>query len=197
MSDLMNDPVELEVNEFDELKKRAAQLGIKVHPSISIDKLRIRVNAAIKGEPAPQEQDDEVEEETTPTNSKIKFVPETEVEQRIRLRNEALRLVRVNVTCFDPVKKGWEGEFFTFENSVIGSVTKFVAYDTSEGYHVPQCILSMLEEKKYQHHYMTKEDGKEVKRTKLVKAYGIEKLPTLTDEELKALAAKQALTKEA
>ena len=187
---MANNFSEVEVNELDELKKRADQLGLKYHPNIAVDKLRIRVNSAINGTKDDSEEGVQVTEPAKPT---AKFVPETEVDKRTRLRRDAEQLVRVNITCFDPLKKDWDGEVFTVSNSVIGTIKKFVAYNTSEGFHVPKIIVDMLKEKKYQHHYKVKENGKEIKRTKLISAYGIEVLPQLTVEELKELARRQAL----
>lgn len=108
---------------------------------------------------------------------------------------EATKLVRVRITCHNPMKKEWRGEVFTFANSVVGSIKKFVPYNTEGdevGYHIPHCIYQLMKDKKYQS-FVTKKlaNGDPVRVPKLTQEFSLEVLPQLTQEELNKLAADQ------
>ena len=173
-------------DELDALKARANLLGVKFHPSISLEKLREKVNAAVTSE-------GEVEEVTnTPSETK----EETIGEKRKRLKAEALKLVRIRLTCLNPAKKEWEGEIITVGNSLIGSVKKFVPFNADDGWHVPHVIYQQLKERQCQIFYTaTDARGNKVRKGKLIKEFAIEVLPPLTKEELEELARRQAMAK--
>lgn len=63
---------------------------------------------------------------------------------------EALKLIRCRVTCMDSAKKEWNGEIITVSNSVVGTVRKYVPYNSDAPYHLEQIIISALREKKMQ-----------------------------------------------
>ena len=173
-------------DELDALKARANLLGVKFHPSISLEKLREKVNAAVTSE-------DKVEEVTnTPSETK----QETIGEKRKRLKAEALKLVRIRLTCLNPAKKEWDGEIITVGNSLIGSVKKFVPFNADDGWHVPHVIYQQLKERQCQIFYTaTDARGNKVRKGKLIKEFAIEVLPPLTKEELEELARRQAMAK--
>ena len=114
---------------------------------------------------------------------------------RSELRNDALRLVRIRLTCMDPNKKNWPGEIFTVANAVVGTVKKYVPFhDTDEGYHVPHIIYKHLKGRQYQEFKKVRlPNGRTKTETYLAKAFAIQKLPPLTPEEMKDLAQRQAL----
>ena len=173
-------------DELDALKARANLLGVKFHPSISLEKLREKVNAAVTSE-------GEVEEVTN-TSSETKV--ETIGEKRKRLKAEALKLVRIRLTCLNPAKKEWDGEIITVGNSLIGSVKKFVPFNADDGWHVPHVIYQQLKERQCQVFYTaTDARGNKVRKGKLIKEFAIEVLPPLTKEELDELARRQAMAK--
>jgi hypothetical protein len=102
-----------------------------------------------------------------------------------------MALVRVNVHCNDPAKKEWPGEIITVSNSVI-EAKKYVKYDTTEGYHIPNIIYLALRDKEIQLFRTIKSaKGVDIKEPYLAKAYAIEVLPPLTQKELEQLAADQ------
>ena len=173
-------------DELDALKARANLLGVKFHPSISLEKLREKVNAAVTSE-------GEVEEAS---NSPSETKEETVGEKRKRLKAEALKLVRIRLTCLNPAKKEWEGEIITVGNSLIGSVKKFVPFNADDGWHVPHVIYQQLKERQCQVFYTaTDARGNKVRKGKLIKEFAIEVLPPLTKEELEELARRQAMAK--
>ena len=190
-TNLIEDTQEDEVvvqDELDALKARANLLGVKFHPSISLEKLREKVNAAVTSDGAATSE----EEAKAPAEPK----QETIGEKRKRLKTEALKLVRIRLTCLNPAKKEWEGEIITVGNSLIGSVKKFVPFNADDGWHVPHVIYQQLKERQCQI-FQTATDarGNKVRKGKLIKEFAIEVLPPLTKEELDELARRQAMAK--
>lgn len=160
-----------ETDELTLLKERADLMGIKYHPSIGVEKLREKVNGVLNPE--------------TP-------VEETSTQFKMRKIQEANKLVRIRVTCMDPNKKGWKGDFFTIMNPMIGTVKKYVPFNTI--WHVPTVILKQLKRKKRQEFYEVEaKHGMKIKRARMVPMFAIEELPALTKKELEELARKQAL----
>lgn len=175
-------------DELEALKARANLLGVKFHPSISLEKLREKVNAAVTSDGAAASEE----------GAKASKEPKQETigEKRKRLKAEALKLVRIRLTCLNPAKKEWEGEIITVGNSLIGSVKKFVPFNADDGWHVPHVIYQQLKERQCQIFYTaTDARGNKVRKGKLIKEFAIEVLPPLTKEELDELARRQAMAK--
>jgi len=165
------------------LKARADALGIPYHPSIGVEKLREKVNAALK-------KDEALQEVSSAENN------ETESQRRNRLRQEASKLVRIRLTCMNPHKKEWHGEFITAGNSVVGTFTKYIPFNADEGWHVPHIIYEQLRDRECQVFVTVRDSkGNATRRGKTIKEFSIEVLPPLTEEELKDLAQRQAMSK--
>lgn len=116
----------------------------------------------------------------------------TAAARRQKLIKEATKLIRVTVTCVNPSKKEARGEYFTFGNSAVGSITRFVPFDTET--HVENALLEQMKERKFAKVTMRKgQNGAPPypDRT-LVREFGIVELDPLTKEELADLAADQA-----
>lgn len=178
----MSDELDLPVpDELTSLKARADLLGITYHPSIGLEKLRDKVNAAVTSTGA------DVENEAKPQLN--------ENEERAAVQRKAVELVRIRVTCMNPAKKEWEGEIFTTGNSVVGTIKKFVPFNVDEGWHVPRMILEMLQQRECQV-FTTVRDGRgnTTRRGKIIKEFAVEVLPPLTEAELKELAQRQAMS---
>ena len=172
-------------DELQILRDRANLLGVRFHPSISLDKLREKVVAATSGEATPPDE----AKDTEP-------VEETVGQKRNRMKRDALALVRVRITCMNPAKAEWEGEIVTAGNSLIGSVKKFVPFNADDGWHIPNILLQQLRERQCQiFHTVTDARGNKVRKGKLIKEFAIEVLPPLTPEELAELARRQAMAK--
>jgi hypothetical protein len=170
-------------DELTTLKARADMLGVSYHPSIGLEKLREKVNAAING---------------TPAEPALVAAPavETENQRRTRLKRDAMELVRIRVMCMNPAKAEWEGEIFTVGNSAVGSVTKFVPFNADDGWHVPRILLTQLQERQCQvFTTVTDSRGNKTRKGKLIKEFAIEILAPLTPEELRDLAQRQAMAK--
>jgi len=171
--EVVEDPV---VDEITQLKARADLLGVTFHPSIGVDKLREKVAAKLSGEPQPVE------------------VPVVAPFDRAAARRAANALVRIRVTCMNPLKKEWDGEIFTTGNAAVGTIRKYVPFEADDGYHVPQMLLTMLQERQCQvFTTVVNSLGNKVRRGKLIKEFAIEILPPLTEKQLADLARQQAM----
>lgn len=165
------------VDELTALKARADLLGISYHPSIGLEKLRDKVNAALAEEKGDGDKS-----------------PSAEAAERVDLQKKAAELVRIRVTCMNPAKKEWEGEIFTTGNAVVGTFKKFVPFNADEGWHVPRIILEMIQQRECQVFTTVRDTrGNSTRKPKLIKEFAVEILPPLTEQELKDLAQRQAM----
>ena len=174
MSDIDTDlPV---VDELTALKARADMMGVKYHPSISLEKLKEKITAHMNAEEG-------------------KPVAEPEMD-RAALQKSASELMRIRVTCMNPAKKEWEGEIFTVGNAVVGTFKKYVPFNADEGWHVPRIIYEQLKDRECQVFTTVRDSrGNSTRKGKLIKEFAIEVLPNLTEEEIKELAQRQAMAK--
>lgn len=164
-------------DELSTLKARADMLGVSYHPSIGLEKLRDKVNAALSS----GDKED---------GSSAK----SEAAERAEAQLRASELVRIRVTCMNPAKKEWEGEIFTTGNAVVGTFKKFVPFNAEEGWHVPRIILDMIQSRECQVFTAVRDArGNTTRKGKLIKEFAVEVLPPLTEEELKDLAQRQAM----
>ena len=179
----------LAATELENLKSRAEKLGVKFHPSISAEKLREKIKAAqTEGEGSVGEQSE--------GKSAAGTKEESPAAKKLRLKREALKLVRVRITCMNPAKKEWEGEIITVANNAVGTVKRYVPFNTEDGWHVEHILLEQLRERQCQI-FVTEKDsrGNKVRKGKLIREFAIEVLDPLTEEELRELAQRQAMAK--
>jgi hypothetical protein len=173
-------------DELATLKARADMLGITYHPSIGLEKLRAKVAAAMGDEPVA---DDEASEDKPAAPA----VTETAGQKRLRLRQDAERLVRVRITCMNPAKKEWDGEIITVGNNAVGTLRKFVPFNADEGWHIPHFMYEVLRDRECQVFTTVRDSrGNQVRKGRLIKEFAIEILDPLTPEELAELARRQA-----
>jgi len=204
--DSAEEEVELEAmpDELTLLKQRAATMGIKHHPSIGLDKLKVKIkdfqtaaekDNAKEARKLANQREEEVSENILAQSKVSSYSPkeETKIQRKMRLRKEASRLIRIRVVNMNPNKKEWEGDIFTVSNSTVGTFKKYIPYNNEEGWHVPQIILNHLKERKCQVFYNVKNNkGAKIRKGKLINELSIEILPDLTSSELKDLAHQQA-----
>ena len=191
------------------LKQRATKVGMKWHPNIKLDTLKKNLDAFLNPPEVTKEEVVPVKEATkAPVNLDANVAP---AELLLRKRNmtghqekmfvldqkrkAANRLVRVRVTNMNINKKEHKGEIFTVSNSVVGTIKKFVQFNSQDGWHVPQLILTAMQERMCQVFYNTTDHkGRKIKKGKLINEFAIEILPPLSKSELEDLATKQALS---
>ena len=179
----------LAATELENLKSRAEKLGVKFHPSISAEKLREKIKAAqSEGEGGVGAQPE--------VKSATGTHEESPAAKKLRMKREAMKLVRVRITCMNPAKKEWEGEIITVANNAVGTVKRYVPFNTEDGWHVEHILLEQLRERQCQI-FVTEKDsrGNKVRKGKLIREFAIEVLDPLTEEELRELAQRQAMAK--
>lgn len=191
------EPEEKLPSEIEVLKTRATAMGITYSNNIGVESLRKKINDKMEGksdsdEPAPAATVTPANPlSDTPANAPVRSL-------RQHLKAQAEKLVRIRISCMDPKKNDLPGEFFTVANEYIGTIRKYVPFGevTDNGYHVPQCIYEFLKSREFlaiqtKTHPVTKQIET---KTRYVKEFAIEVLPSLTAEELEKLAADQRAT---
>ena len=173
--------VEIQEDELTVLKRQADIMGVRYHPSIGVEALRAKL----------EEARSKTETEDRAKNAAVNQLKSAEAEKLKRIR-AARELVRVRITCMNPLKKEYEGEIFSVGNSEIPTITKFVQFERE--YHVPRIMLNMIKNRKYQTFFEERTpNGGKVKRGKLIREYAVEELPPLTAAELQELKQRQLM----
>lgn len=201
-------------------RAEADRVGVSYSPNAKADTIRKKVAAHLAGEDEDSDEDTATTVKAPSPDDKLTYatrplkedgtldiaaLPKMPVKRgkttvmdytpvaKDIIRKELTRLVRVKITCFNPAKKEWKGEIFSFINPIVGAVKKFVPYNCPAGdsYHIPYCIYTQMKRREYQAFSGKKVNGVEVKEARQVKEFAIEILPPLTKEELDALARKQ------
>jgi hypothetical protein len=186
----MTDKTEIQL-----LKERADAADINYAGNVSLVKLKellgdvpapvaVKVASIKKVEPVVQKQG--TPEEVARDLARLR---QTVVAQK---RKEANRLVRVSITCMNPDKGEHPGEIFTVSNNVIGTVRKFVPFNSDQPFHVPQMILNVMKERKCQI-FVSKQlsNGSKIKVGKLIREFAIQVEDPMTTDELQTLKTKQ------
>jgi len=184
MTETTTTPTELEI-----LKQRADQMGITYHPSIGVDALRDKVNAKLNGTPEPtQNITVNINSEFVPSAAALKMAED----QRINyIRKNALRLVRVRISCMNPNKKEWDNELFSVQNDILAA-KRVVPFNVD--WHVEQCILDMIQDRVCTAYKERKDQyGRKHTDPYQIKEYAVTILPPLTEEELDDLRQQQAM----
>lgn len=184
-----------QADELTVLKERARLMGITFSNNIKIETLRERIAAKLAGEQDAPAEEEEVIAKPNPLSAEADTPtarPKTLAEQ---LHETQMRLVRCRITCLNPSKKDLPGEILTVANEYIGTVRKYVPFGevTDEGYHLPYCIYTALEERRFQNIRTVKDrrTGATRVESNWAKEFAIEVLPQLTQEELERLAQAQ------
>ncbi len=178
--------------EREALKARCQLLGIQTQGNQSNDTLRALIRAkqdemdvaARQANPAAFDEAVETSEGRTPS-------------LREYLKTEALKLVRVRISCMNPQLAKMGSVIITTGNEYTGTVRKVVFFGekTENGYHIPQIILNVLQRRKFQQVVEERNHkGHLVPRARWMKEFNIEILPPLTQKELNALKDRQLAT---
>ena len=178
--------------EREALKARCQLLGIQTQGNQSNETLRALIRAkqdemdaaARQANPAAFDEAVETSEGRTPS-------------LREYLKTEALKLVRVRISCMNPQLAKMGSVIITTGNEYTGTVRKVVFFGekTENGYHIPQIILNVLQRRKFQQVVEERNHkGHLVPRARWMKEFNIEVLPPLTQKELNALKDRQLAT---
>lgn len=188
------------LNELDTLKARADQMGITYKSNIGVEALKAKINAKLDDKPDPGDGDEAQAGTTAQTETGTTAAPvgltKSQQEQKFRdeQQKEHMALVRVRISCLNPMKSQVKGEFITVANKYLGTVTKFVPFgeQTDEGFHIPKILLAEMRNRKF-NSVTTKKgpNGQMLPTQRLVPEFAIEELEPLTEQELARLAAAQ------
>lgn len=161
-----------------ELKAEADELGIKYSPNISEATLAKRIADFKAG--GDSDTGDDAIGEITP-------IPVLSQADKVRqIRKDALRLVRVIITPMDVTKRDYHGEIFQFSNRIL-SAKRFVPFGHPT--HVEAVLLDQI--KTRQMRQTIPETRDKAPESRLMPAFAVQELPSLTAQELAELAQAQ------
>lgn len=191
--------IDLAEDELALLKDRAKLMGIKFSNNIRLESLREKVNAAQAGEKVTDAEDEPVSKAVNPLAA-VGPAAEAPAVKTLTLRQwmvqEQMKLVRVRIQNLDPKKKDLPGEVLCVANEFLGTIKKYIPYGeaSDEGYHVPYCIFTELESRRFQNiRTYTDKVTRQIKiEASWAREFSLEVLPPLTREELTQLASAQA-----
>lgn len=176
---------EVTQDEREALKARATQMGIEFPANVKTEKLKQLIQDKLAEGDVPKEAN---------TKSEKTQVLSTEGEKLTAMIQEQTKLVRIRLTCMNPMKTSWNGEIFTVSNRYV-NIKRFVPFNAPDGWHVEAMLLKMIKERKCQVFYTERVNGAKVRKNKEINEFSVEVLPALTEEELAELAAKQSAGK--
>lgn len=118
---------------------------------------------------------------------------ETDGQRKNRLRREAQALVRVRVSCMNPMKKNMKGELLCVSNRNFGTIQRFIPFNRD--WHIEKVLYDALAEREYMvfDREKTGRANIEVVTPRCVPEFNIAVLPPLTKGELKDLGQRQAM----
>lgn len=176
------------------LKEQAKLMGVKVSGNVSIETLRERIRQKRESEETSERLEEEVKATPAATTPRYMRKNAAQMQERQRQKKEMMKLVRLRVTCLNPLKAHMKGEIFTVANKYVGTVRKYVPFGeaTDNGYHVPYILYQELKGRKFNSIRTRKgPNGTLIPETRLVPEFALEVLPQLSQKELDQLARAQ------
>ena len=187
------------------IDEQCAEMGITIEEVEA--SLEVNQNPSDSTNPANDEPKDNApinnenkDVKTSPTDNdafieKLKNLTFTQAESKAAKQNaeerlrDAMKLVRCTVTCNNKNKAEYPGEIFSVQNTKLKEVKKFIPF--GEITHIPQIMLNMIKEKKYQMFKTKRENGIPKTTSHLIPEYNIQIHEPITREELEAIKQKQ------
>jgi len=178
------------------LRERCVEFGLNPHHKAGYSKLVDTLLAHYNKDAEPEEE----EKAEAPVNladlefkSLERYVDETDNEFSARKRKEAHRLVRVRITCMNPVKKELQGEVFTVSNDLF-TIKRMIPFH-GQPTHIETAFLDVLRERKFQQFRDVRKSSLSeapMQEGYLVPEFAIEVMSPMTAEEMERLAIEQA-----
>lgn len=109
--------------------------------------------------------------------------------ERQEMIKENTKLIRCIIMPVAPHMRDYQGQIFSAGNSALGIISKYVLFNTE--FHVPNILLKQIKAQEMQFFVKRTVNGEEFRESKLRKAFNVEILDPLTEEELKELARNQ------
>jgi len=110
---------------------------------------------------------------------------------------EANKLIRVIVRSNNPLKRDHAGDIFTVGNRKLNNgkaIKKYIPYNNEEGWFIPNILYEHLLAAECQIFKKAVRNGQEFMEPQNIKAFNVEVLPHLTDDEIDKLRVKQKAT---
>ena len=110
---------------------------------------------------------------------------------------EANKLIRVIVRSNNPLKRDHAGDIFTVGNRKLNNgkaIKKYIPYNNEEGWFIPNILYEHLLAAECQIFKKVVRNGQEFMEPQNIKAFNVEVLPPLTDDEVEKLRVKQKAT---
>tara|TARA_B100000470_G_C19717562_1_gene358399 strand:+ start:20 stop:631 length:612 start_codon:yes stop_codon:yes gene_type:complete len=110
---------------------------------------------------------------------------------------EANKLIRVIVRSNNPLKRDHAGDIFTVGNKLLNNgkaIKKYIPYNNEEGWFIPNILYEHLLAAECQIFKKAVRNGQEFMEPQNIKAFNVEVLPPLTDDEVEKLRVKQKAT---
>ena len=205
MSDLDQNTPDVDMEEDDEiqeikkptrmesLKAKADQLGIKYKSNISETALAKKIESVLNDESTAKDESDADESEQDGEEEAPKLKPKKLDKAAERKRSQ--KLIRVIVRPLDPRRTQLDGELVMTGNSVIGTTGKFVPFNIETGFHVPEIIYNALKDRTFTEFYTVEDaQGNEHTKSRQKKAFLIEVLDPLTEDEIREIKIRQQAT---
>ena len=185
-----------------QISDKLAENGIKMHFNSKREKLEEALNNLNNNEGNTMEVQ---AQQTAPVNTGAVVITEdmlddfkfNGVELEGLRENNTMKLIRVIVRPNDPLKLESRGEIFSFGNSIANGgkvVKKFVPFNNEEGWHVPNIIFENIKAAECQIFKKVTRNGQETMEAQKIKAYNVEVLSDLTQEEIDRIAIRQKST---
>ena len=174
--------------------------GVTMHFNSKREKLEEALNAVKNGdviEAAPVIAKDPASSGVLLDISDLEDFKFNGVELEGLREEEAQKLVRVIVRSNDPLKRESQGEIFTVGNRSINGgrpIKKYIPYNNEDGWHIPNILLDHLKAAETQIFKKVTRNGQDFMEPTNIKAFNIEILPPLTEDELSTLQVKQKAT---
>jgi hypothetical protein len=110
---------------------------------------------------------------------------------------EANKLIRVIVRSNNPLKRDHAGDIFTVGNKALNggkAVKKYIPYNNEDGWHIPNILYEHLMAAECQIFKKVTRNNQEFMEPTNIKAFNVEVLPPLTEDEIEKLRVKQKST---
>jgi len=180
-----------------QISDKLAENGIKMHFNSNRDKLIKALNNLNIEENIMETTATTDNGVTHLTDSMLDSFSINGVELEGLRDNASMKLIRVIVRPNDPLKLDSSGDVFTVGSNLINrgrAVKKYVPYNNEEGWHVPSILLENIKAAECQIFKKVKRGNEHVMEAQRIKAYNVEVLPPLTQEELTKLGQRQKAT---
>lgn len=179
-----------------QISDKLAENGVKMHFNSNRDKLIEALNNL--------NIEENIMEDTTTDTGVTKITDDmlddfsiNGVELEGLRTDDAMKLIRVIVRPNDPLKLDSSGDVFTVGSDIVNrgrAIKKYVPYNNEEGWHVPNILLDNIRAAECQIFKKVKRGNEHVMESQKIKAYNVEVLPPLTQEELTKLGQRQKAT---